>query len=72
VRILHGDGTVTVYGHVDRYLVSVGERVTAGEQIATLGNRGQSTGAHLHFEVLRDGSRKIDPLVWLRGKGVPI
>jgi len=72
VRVLHGDGTITVYGHVDRYLVSVGERVTGGEQIATIGNRGESTGPHLHFEVLRNGSRKIDPLVWLRGKGVSI
>jgi murein DD-endopeptidase MepM/ murein hydrolase activator NlpD len=72
VRVRHDDGTVTVYGHVDRYLVSVGEQVTAGEQIATIGNRGESTGPHLHFEVLRNGSRKIDPLVWLRGKGVSI
>lgn len=72
VRVLHDDGTVTVYGHVNEVLVSVGEQVTAGEQIATLGNRGYSTGPHLHFEVLRNGSRKIDPLVWLRGKGVSI
>ncbi len=72
VRVVHDDGTITVYGHVDRYLVSVGERVTAGQQIATLGNRGHSTGPHLHFEVLRNASRRIDPLVWLRGKGVSI
>jgi murein DD-endopeptidase MepM/ murein hydrolase activator NlpD len=72
VRVRHDDGTITVYGHVDEYLVSVGERVTAGEQIATIGNRGESTGPHLHFEVLHHGSRKIDPLVWLRGHGVSI
>jgi len=72
VRVRHGDGTITVYGHVNECLVSVGERVSAGEQIATLGNRGQSTGPHLHFEVLRNGSRKIDPLVWLRGNDVSI
>jgi murein DD-endopeptidase MepM/ murein hydrolase activator NlpD len=72
VRVRHDDGTITVYGHINEYLVSVGKRVTAGEQIATLGNRGESTGPHLHFEVLRHGSRKIDPLVWLRGHGVSI
>jgi murein DD-endopeptidase MepM/ murein hydrolase activator NlpD len=72
VRVRHDDGTITVYGHINEYLVPVGKRVTAGEQIATLGNRGESTGPHLHFEVLRHGSRKIDPLVWLRGNGVSI
>ena len=51
VYILGDDGYVTVYGHVNRYFVSVGERVSAGEQIAEVGNRGQSTGPHLHFEV---------------------
>lgn len=71
VRVRHDDGTITVYGHINEYLVSVGERVEVGEQIATIGNRGQSTGPHLHFEVVRNGS-KIDPLVWLRGHGVSI
>ena len=42
---------MTVYGHVNRYFVNAGERVSAGEQIAEVGNRGQSTGPHLHFEV---------------------
>jgi murein DD-endopeptidase MepM/ murein hydrolase activator NlpD len=51
--------------------VNVGQQVAAGEQIATIGNRGQSTGPHLHFEVHQDGS-KIDPLPWLRGHGVNI
>lgn len=71
VRVRHDDGTITVYGHINEYLVSVGERVEVGEQIATIGNRGQSTGPHLHFEVVRNGS-KVDPLVWLRGEGVSI
>ncbi|MFC4852098.1 M23 family metallopeptidase [Actinophytocola glycyrrhizae] len=71
VRVQHADGLVTVYGHINESLVSVGQQVAAGEQIATLGNRGQSTGPHLHFEVHQDGS-KIDPLPWLRGHGVDI
>jgi murein DD-endopeptidase MepM/ murein hydrolase activator NlpD len=73
VYILGDDGYVTVYGHVDRYFVSVGERVSAGEQIATVGNRGQSTGPHLHFEVHRNGqmySQQIDPVPWLNARGV--
>ncbi len=52
VKLRHSDGTVTLYGHVNTWLVSVGQRVMAGDQIATIGNRGNSTGPHLHFEVL--------------------
>jgi murein DD-endopeptidase MepM/ murein hydrolase activator NlpD len=71
VRVQHAGGLITVYGHINESLVSVGQRVAAGEQIATLGNRGESTGPHLHFEVHQDGS-KINPLPWLRGQGVSI
>jgi murein DD-endopeptidase MepM/ murein hydrolase activator NlpD len=71
VKIRHDNGVHTVYGHNDRNLVSVGQRVRAGQQIANIGNRGQSTGPHLHFEVHVNGS-KIDPLPWLRGNGVNI
>ncbi|WP_329791528.1 M23 family metallopeptidase [Lentzea sp. DG1S-22] len=70
IRVRHGDGTVTVYGHVDRILVPVGHEVRAGRQIATMGNRGQSTGPHLHFEVWAGGSRKVDPVSWLGSRGV--
>lgn len=72
VRLRHDDGTVSVYGHINETLVSVGQRVAAGEQIATVGNRGQSTGPHLHFEVLPDGEDRTDPLEWLRSNGVDI
>jgi murein DD-endopeptidase MepM/ murein hydrolase activator NlpD len=71
VRVQHADGTITVYGHINESLVSAGQQVAAGEQIATIGNRGQSTGPHLHFEVHQDGN-KIDPLPWLRSFGVSI
>jgi murein DD-endopeptidase MepM/ murein hydrolase activator NlpD len=70
VRVRHDDGTITVYGHIHETLVSVGDRVGAGQRIATVGNRGNSTGPHLHFEVHLDGSRKVDPLTWLRRNGV--
>ncbi|MGB3440285.1 MAG: M23 family metallopeptidase [Actinophytocola sp.] len=72
VRIQHDDGTITVYGHMEDYSVREGERVKAGEQIARIGNRGQSTGPHLHFEVWDEGTRKINPRTWLIDHGVNI
>jgi murein DD-endopeptidase MepM/ murein hydrolase activator NlpD len=70
VRVEHADGTITVYGHVDRILVREGTRVRAGHQIATMGNRGYSTGPHLHFEVWSGSGQKINPLTWLRNHGI--
>ena len=73
VYILGDDGYVTVYGHVNRYFVSAGERVSAGEQIAEVGNRGQSTGPHLHFEVHPNGvmyGGSINPVPWLNARGI--
>ncbi|CPY64252.1 metalloprotease yebA [Mycobacteroides abscessus] len=70
VKIRHSDGTVTLYGHINTWEVSVGQRVMAGDRIATIGNRGNSTGPHLHFEVLLGGSQRIDPQGWLANKGL--
>jgi murein DD-endopeptidase MepM/ murein hydrolase activator NlpD len=70
VRVRHTDGTITVYGHVDRILAKEGQQVRAGDQIATLGNRGESTGPHLHFEVWTASGTKINPLPWLHSKGI--
>ncbi|MGY2074962.1 M23 family metallopeptidase [Blastococcus sp. SYSU DS0828] len=74
VYIQHGNGDVTVYGHMDEILVTPGQVVRAGDTIALLGNRGQSTGPHLHFEVHVGGigGEPIDPLPWLRERGVQI
>ena len=69
VRVLHDDGTTTVYGHINEYLVEEGQRVQAGQQIATVGNRGQSTGPHLHFEVWDVDGNKTDPKQWLAQRG---
>lgn len=70
VKIRQSDGTVTLYGHINTWLVSVGERVMAGDQIATIGNRGNSTGPHLHFEVLLNGTNRVDPVPWLAKRGL--
>ncbi len=70
VKLRHADGTVTLYGHVNSWSVDIGQRVWAGDQIATIGNRGNSTGPHLHFEVLQNGTDRVDPVGWLSKRGI--
>ncbi len=70
VRVQHTDGTTTVYGHINRSLVAAGQKVRAGQKIAEMGNRGHSTGPHLHFEVWNAAGQKINPITWLRDHGV--
>ena len=64
VTIRHPDGNQTRYAHLSRVLVSVGETVEQGERIALSGNTGRSTGPHLHFEIIVNGSQ-VDPLTML-------
>lgn len=70
--ITHSDGTVTRYGHINSWTVQVGQRVFAGDQVATIGNRGNSTGPHLHFSVLLGGHNATDPVPWLASHGVSV
>ncbi|ATY09484.1 M23 family peptidase [Amycolatopsis sp. AA4] len=72
VRIQLDDGTIQVYGHMNSFSVREGQKVKCGEQIAEIGNRGESTGPHLHFEVWQDGTKKIDPRPWLAARGVNV
>lgn len=72
VRIEHSNGFVTVYGHLNSSVVEEGQHVEAGEEIAEMGNRGQSTGPHLHFEVWAPDGEKIDPLSWLHEHGITL
>jgi murein DD-endopeptidase MepM/ murein hydrolase activator NlpD len=65
VRVRHPDGTITVYGHINRSLVRVGQKVSAGQEIAEVGNRGEATGPHLHIEVVTPRGVKINPRPWL-------
>lgn len=60
VRVEHADSTISVYGHIDSSNVRVGQQVGAGEQIARMGNRGNSTGPHLHYQI-EVGGEPIDP-----------
>ncbi len=69
VRVQNNDGTISVYGHVNEIIAKVGQKVRAGEEIATIGNRGESTGPHLHLEVWLNGN-KIDPQPWLASHGI--
>lgn len=73
VRLQHDDGTVSVYGHIDSSGVQVGQRVMAGDEIAKMGNRGFSTGPHLHFEIWDNGgTNRIDPAPWLAQRGISL
>jgi len=65
VIINHGNGYQTLYAHNDQFLVAEGQYVAAGEKISTIGATGNTTGPHLHFEVIVDG-RRADPLNFLR------
>jgi len=65
VDINHGNGYVTRYAHNSRLLVSVGDTVEKGSQIAEVGTSGRSTGPHVHFEVLKNG-RQVNPMKFIR------
>ena len=58
IIINHGGGYATLYAHCSELLVSVGDKVSAGDIIAKVGTTGRSTGNHLHFEIIFDGTAK--------------
>lgn len=64
VIIAHPNGYYTRYGHMSRILVSKGQAVTQGQIIGLIGSTGNSTGPHVHYEVMLDG-KLIDPLDYL-------
>lgn len=66
VTIDHGDDLQTAYAHMSQSLVETGDVVRAGDLIGAVGSEGNSTGPHLHFEVLVGGV-KVDPMLFLAG-----
>ena len=65
IVIDHGQGVCSVYMHMSKTLVSVGEKVTKGQYIGKIGNTGLSTGPHLHFGVSVHDTR-VDAMEWVR------
>ena len=63
--IRHEGGITTAYAHQSSISVSVGQRVSAGQTIGTVGSTGNSTGPHLHFEVRNASGNFMDPMAWL-------
>ena len=61
VVINHGFGYQTLYGHMSRIKVSVGQKVKRGELIGWVGSTGRSTGPHVHYEVIKNGE-KVNPI----------
>ena len=57
VKIDHGNGVETYYGHCSKLYVSTGENIVAGQKIAAVGSTGNSTGNHLHFEIRLNGAQ---------------
>lgn len=64
ILIDHGNGLKTRYGHLSKISVRVGQRVQTGERIGAVGSTGNSTGPHLHFEVIKNGKTK-NPLNYI-------
>jgi murein DD-endopeptidase MepM/ murein hydrolase activator NlpD len=65
VVIEHDFGITTLYAHLSRIRVTVGQRVSRGERIGDMGNTGRSTGTHLHYEV-HVGGRPVNPMTYIR------
>lgn len=65
IKIKHALGTQTVYGHLNRIGVKVGQKVSRGARIGDMGNTGRSTGPHLHYEVRVDG-KPVNPMRFIK------
>ena len=67
VEIDHGNGFKTKYAHMNKIYVKRGQMVAQGEAIGEVGSTGRSTGPHLHYEVLYDGT-PMNPMVFIKAK----
>ena len=64
IKLSHNDNISTLYAHCDKILVKKGQNVEQGDIIGKVGNTGRSSGAHLHFEIWKDG-RPYDPITFI-------
>jgi murein DD-endopeptidase MepM/ murein hydrolase activator NlpD len=64
IKIRHAFGFETVYAHLNKTRINVGDRVAQGDRIGDMGNTGRSTGVHLHYEV-RVGGKPVNPLKYI-------
>jgi murein DD-endopeptidase MepM/ murein hydrolase activator NlpD len=64
IKINHGYGYTTLYGHLEKFLVKEGAKVTRGQPIGKVGMSGRTTGPHLHYEVWKDGEKQ-NPLHYI-------
>lgn len=69
VKVDHGNGIETVYGHLSQIKVRVGDKVCRGESLGLLGSTGRSTGPHLHYEVRLDG-KPVNPTKFVQLAGL--
>jgi len=65
IIIAHGNGFQTLYAHLDKIYVKPGQTVNRGDLIGQMGATGRATGVHLHFEIIKDGT-KVNPLNYLK------
>lgn len=64
VRVKHSNGYETLYGHLSRITVKVGQKVSVGDKVGQIGSTGRSTGVHLHYEVRQNG-KPVNPTKFL-------
>jgi murein DD-endopeptidase MepM/ murein hydrolase activator NlpD len=64
VRVAHANGFETLYGHLSRITVKVGQQLSVGDKVGEVGSTGHSTGTHLHYEVRKNG-KPVNPVKFL-------
>lgn len=70
VRVMYRDGTMNQFHHMDTLHVKAGDKLKKGETIGTTGNKGKSTGPHLHVQAYNSDGTRTDPLDFLEGSGL--
>ncbi|MEM6467364.1 MAG: M23 family metallopeptidase, partial [Pseudomonadota bacterium] len=65
IKVRHTFGFETLYAHLNKIHVKVGDRVSRGDHIGDMGTTGRSTGVHLHYEV-RIGGKPVNPMIYIK------